>query len=239
MSTGVRAAAGAATSASVSAGVRALCYDVNGLRGDRQAMDAMVRELAPDVVIVQGAPRRVRWRTRCADMADRFGLVYAGGGEPSLGNVVLVSMRVSVREVRYVQYPLVPGQLFRGAILARCAVAGTPFVVAGSQFAAVPEERHTQAAILAAVLSDVDDLLVLGVDVNEEAGRPASRILADRRTVAGSAGGATMIVDPRVEIGECHVVDTPEARRASTHLPLLADLRLRRPTADQATMASG
>jgi endonuclease/exonuclease/phosphatase family metal-dependent hydrolase len=233
------AAASAATSAAVSAGVRVLCYDVNGLRGDRGVMDAMVRELAPDVVIVQGAPRRVRWRTRCADMADRFGLVYAGGGEPSLGNVVLVSMRVSVREVRYVQYPLVAGQLFRGAILARCAVAGMPFVVAGSQFAAVPGERHTQAAILAAVLSDVDDLLVLGADVNEEAGGPASRILADGRTVAGSAGGATMIVDPRVEIGECHVVDTPEARRASTHLPLVADLRLPRPTADQATMASG
>ena len=224
----------------MSAGVRVLCYDVNGLRGDRGAMDSMVRELAPDVVIVQGAPRRVRWRTRCADMADRFGLVYAGGGEPSLGNVVLVSMRVSVREVRYVQYPLVAGQLFRGAILARCAVAGTPFVVAGSQFAAVPGERHTQAAILAAVLSDVDDPVLLGVDVNEEAGGPASRILADGRTVAGSAGGGTtMIVDPRVEVGECHVVDTPEARRASTHLPLVADLRLLRPTADQATMASG
>ena len=48
----------------MSAGVRVLCYDVNGLRGDRGAMDAMVRELAPDVVIVQGAPRRVRWRVR-------------------------------------------------------------------------------------------------------------------------------------------------------------------------------
>jgi endonuclease/exonuclease/phosphatase family metal-dependent hydrolase len=227
----------AATSAS--AGVRVLCYDVNGLRGDRGAMDAMVRELAPDVVIVQGAPRRVRWRTRCADMADRFGLVYAGGGEPSLGNVVLVSMRVSVREVRYVQYPLVAGQLFRGAILARCAVAGMPFVVAGSQFAAVPGQRHTQAAILAAVLSDVDDLLVLGADVNEEVGGPAWRILADGRSVAGSAGGATIVVDSRVEVGECHVVDTPEARRASTHLPLVADLRLLRPSVDQATMASG
>jgi endonuclease/exonuclease/phosphatase family metal-dependent hydrolase len=219
----------------MSAGVRALCYDVDGLRGDRRAMDAMVRELAPDVVIVQGAPRRVRWRTRCADMANRFGLVYAGGGEPSLGNVVLVSMRVSVREVRYVQYPLVPGQLFRGAILVRCAVAGTPFVVAGSQFAAIPRERHTQAAILAAVLSDVDDLLVLGVDLNEGAAGPASRILADGRTVAGSADNATIIVDQRVEVDECHVVDTPEARLASTHLPLVADLRLRR-TADEGTV---
>ena len=57
--------------------------------------------LTPDLVIVQGAPRRFRWRTRCADLADRFRLLYTGGGEPSLGNLVLVSMRVSVREVRY------------------------------------------------------------------------------------------------------------------------------------------
>ena len=191
----------------MSVGLRALCYDVDGLRGDREAMDAMVRDVEPDVVIVQGAPRRFRWRTRCADLANRFGLLYAGGGEPALGNLVLVSLRVSVREVRYLQYPLVAGQLFRGAMLAWCSVAGTPFVVAGSQFASVADQRHTQAAILTAVLSDVDDPVIVGVDLNEEPGGPASKILtaghttsgraSAGRVVAGSVGRATIIVAAR------------------------------------------
>jgi endonuclease/exonuclease/phosphatase family metal-dependent hydrolase len=205
--------------------VRVLCYDVDGLRGDRVAMDAMVRELAPDLVIVQGAPRRIRWRTRNADLADRFGLVYAGGGEPSLGNLVLVGIRVSVYEVRYVRFPLVPGQLFRGAILARCSVAGSCIAVAGSQLATEPRERRAQAATLAGVLSDVDDPVILGADVNEG----ATDLLADGR-VAGSAGRATIIVDQGIKVRECHVVDTALARRASRHLPMVADLRLPAPT---------
>jgi endonuclease/exonuclease/phosphatase family metal-dependent hydrolase len=221
--------------------VRVLCYDVDGLRGDRAAMDSMVRGLAPDLVIVQGAPRRFRWRTRCADLADRFGLVYTGGGEPSLGNLVLVNMRVSVREVTYARYPLVPGQLFRGAMVARCEIADWPVVVAGSQLATGTAERQTQAGLLAAVLSDVDDPLIVGVDLNEDPGGPAARLLADGRTVAGSAGRATILVDPRIEVRECRVVDTPEARRAGPHLPMVADLRLpvrSDPTADRPTTAS-
>jgi endonuclease/exonuclease/phosphatase family metal-dependent hydrolase len=216
---------------SAGSGVRVLCYDVDGLRGDRAAMDEMVRQLMPDLVIVQGAPRRFRWRTRCADLADRFGMVYAGGGEPSLGNLVLVSMRVSVREVRYLQYPLVAGELFRGGMLAWCEIAGRPVTVVGSQLATVPSQRHTQAAILAEVLSEVDDPVILGIDVNDDLAGPAARLLSDARKVAGSAGRATIMVDPRIEVDECHVVDTPEARRASKHLPMVGDLRLGVPAA--------
>ena len=186
-------------------------------------MAAMVRELAPDLVIVQGAPRRFRWRTRNADLADRCGLVYAGGGEPSLGNLVLVNMRASVRGVRYVRFPLVPGQLFRGGMLARCSIAGNAVTVAGSQLATVPPESRAQAAALANVLSDVEDPLILGVDVQDN---PSMGMLAEGRTVAGSAGRATIIVDRRITVDECQVVDTPAARRSGAHLPMVADLRL-------------
>lgn len=214
----------------VGAGLRVLSYDVAGLRGDRAAMDAMVGELAPDVVIVQGAPRRIRWRTRNADLADRFGLIYAGGGEPSLGNVVLVGLRVSVPEVRYLRYPLVPGQLFRGAIVVRCVVAGMPFTVAGSQLSGVPARRLAEATLLAEALSDVDESIVLGLDTNlnpgEEPDGPAFRLLATGRQRGPGGRGAGIIVSAGIAVTGGRVVDTPEARRASPHLPFLADLRL-------------
>lgn len=208
--------------------VRVVCYHVNGLRGDRAAMDEMLRDLAPDLVIVQGGPRRLRWRTRSADLADRFRMIYGGGGAPSMGNLVLVSMRVSVRDIQYVPFPLVPGQLLRGGLLVRCEIAGNPVAVVGAQLSTAAQHREKQAAQLAAVLSDVDVPLILGADVAgadvEDA--QAAQLLSAGRTVVGSAGRATIIVDEATQIDDCQVIDTPAARRASVHLPMVADLRL-------------
>lgn len=202
--------------------LRVLSYDVDGLRGDRVAMDAMVRELGPDVVLVHGAPRRVRWRTRAADLADRWGLIYGGGGAPSLGSLVLVALRVNVHDVRYPRFPLVPGELARGGLLVRCEVAGRPVGLVAAQLAVPADERGRQADILAAALSDVDEPVIGSVD-----GGAGERAITDGRIVAGSAGRATIIVDRGIEIDRCEVVDTPQSRQASIHLPMVADLRLR------------
>ena len=42
--------------------LRVVWYNVHGLRDDAAALAGVVREAAPDVVIVQEAPRRFRWR---------------------------------------------------------------------------------------------------------------------------------------------------------------------------------
>jgi len=222
--------------------LRVLSYNVRGLRDDLTAMVSLIRSLAPDVVVAQEAPQRFRWRTRCADLAHRIGLVYAGGGLPSLGNLLLVSLRVVVHETWYVQFPLTPGRHMRGAALSRCSVAGTPFVVAGSHLATDPTERPAQAAILAKVLSGLTEPIVLAADVNDTAGSTAWRTLADGRVDAAAAGGRepaptcpvplprerldVIFVDPRIEVRDCRVVDSPEARRASDHFPIMAELRL-------------
>ena len=71
------------------------------------------------MVIVQEAPRRFRWRHKCAALADDFGMVVAAGGLPSLGNLLLVSLRVRVHETWCLRYPLTPGRHLRGAAFAR------------------------------------------------------------------------------------------------------------------------
>ncbi len=102
--------------------IRVLSYNVHGLGDDRGALAAVVRTIAPDVVFVQEAPRRFRWRTRCADMAHAFDLVYAAGGLPSLGNVILTNQRVRVHDTWCLRYPLTPGRHMRGAAFATCSV---------------------------------------------------------------------------------------------------------------------
>jgi endonuclease/exonuclease/phosphatase family metal-dependent hydrolase len=222
--------------------LRLMSYNVGGLRGDLAAMTELVRSQRPDVLAVQEAPRRLRWRSRCADLARRFHLVYAAGGLPGLGNLLLVDLRVRVHDTWCLRYPLTPGRHLRGAALARCSAGGSTFVVAGTHLATDPVERPGQAAILAKALAEVPEPLVLAGDLNEEPGGDAWAAVADGRIDAGDPGGVggvatypavsptrrldAVFVDRRFEVSDCRVVDSAEARRASDHLPVVVDLTL-------------
>jgi endonuclease/exonuclease/phosphatase family metal-dependent hydrolase len=222
---------------------RIVSYNVNSQRGDGAALVELVRGLEPDIVVVQEAPRRLRWRTLNAHLAQRLGLLYAAGGAPSLGNVVLTSHRVSVRDSWCVQFPLTPGRHMRGAVFARCAIGATGFVVGGSHLATDPTERRTQAAVLRRVMNEVDLPLVLAADVNEEAGGSAWRTLAEGMidSASAAADGAApptfpapapsqridaVFVGDGLSVRAATVVGGALARRASDHLPLVVDLTL-------------
>jgi endonuclease/exonuclease/phosphatase family metal-dependent hydrolase len=222
--------------------LRVMSYNVHGLRDDLAALAKTIRTAAPDVVILQEAPRRFRWRTRSAILADALGLVVGGGGLPALGNLVLTNLRVRVHEEWCLQFPLTPGRHMRGAAFVRCSVPGTPFVVAGSHLATDPGERPGQATILKKTLADVDVPVILGVDVNEGSTGGAWRTLADGLVDAAVATGRTAVptypvagprdrldavfVDPRCTVVGYEVPDSAEVRRASDHFPIVVDVAL-------------
>jgi endonuclease/exonuclease/phosphatase family metal-dependent hydrolase len=219
--------------------LRIVSYNIHGQRDDQAALDEVVRDLAPDVLVLQEAPRRFRWRQHCAALARRFRLVYAVGGLPALGNLILVDLRVSVEHTWCLRFPLTPGRLMRGAAVARCAVAGRRFVVAGSHLSTDPLERPTQARRLRQELATEDDPLVLALDVNDEPESETWKVLADGLVDAGAGPGTptfpaldprrridTVLVDPRLPVTAHRVVDAPVARRASDHLPVLTELTI-------------
>ncbi|MEV4759145.1 endonuclease/exonuclease/phosphatase family protein [Micromonospora sp. NPDC049559] len=224
--------------------LRVLSYNIHGQRDDVAALAAVVRDAEPDVVIVQEGPRRFRWRHRCAALADRLGLVVAAGGLPSLGNLLLTSLRVRVHRAWYRQFPLTPGRHMRGAVFAECSV-GVPrarFVLAGSHLSTDPAERPGQAALLKRDLGELDQPVIVGADLNENSGGAAWRTIADGLTDAAAAAGRTdrytfpcaaprdridaVFVDRRIEVVDYDAVDTEQTRRASDHFPVLADLVL-------------
>ncbi|MPZ28907.1 MAG: endonuclease [Micromonosporaceae bacterium] len=219
--------------------LRVVSYNVHSLRDDRSALTEVVRELAPDVLLLQEAPRRFRWRQRCAALARSFGLVVAVGGLPAVGNLILTDLRVQVRQTWCLRFPLTPGRHLRGAALARCSVAGVDFVVAGSHLATWPPERPEQARLLAQALVEQPEPVVVGADLNDQPGSPTWQALADGRQDPGADAAAptfsstdprrridAIFVDPRFEVLAYQVVDTPAARRACDHLPVVADLRV-------------
>ena len=217
--------------------LRVMSYNVHGLADDRAALVSLIRDLEPDVLIVQEAPRRFRWRHKCAALADDAGLVVAAGGLPALGNLLLVSMRVAVHETWCTRYPLTPGRHLRGAAFARGTVRGGGFTLSGSHLATDPAERPSQAAAWKEQLSLVEGPLIAAGDLNEGPGGSAWRMVEDGlRTAADSAPTFPaslparridgIFVSPDITIGKYEVVDDERALSASDHLPVLADLVL-------------
>ncbi|TDB80326.1 MULTISPECIES: endonuclease/exonuclease/phosphatase family protein [unclassified Micromonospora] len=222
--------------------LRVVSYNVHSQRDDTAALAAVVRAVAPDVVVVQEGPRRFRWRQRSAALAESFGLVVAAGGLPSLGNLLLTSLRVRVLGSRCRRFPLTPGRHLRGAAYARCRVGPADFLLAGSHLSTDPAERPGQAALLRRDLAAETLPVVLGADLNDGPDSVTWRTVGEGLTDAAVAACAAdrhtypctdprrridaLFVDPRVTVVGYDVVDTPQTRRASDHFPVLADLLL-------------
>ncbi|HEY9483749.1 MAG TPA: endonuclease/exonuclease/phosphatase family protein [Micromonosporaceae bacterium] len=225
--------------------LRVLTYNVHGLRDDRHALASVVREAAPDIVIVQEAPRRFRWRTKCAALAHSWGMLYAAGGLPALGNLIVTTQRIRVHQTWCLRYPLTPGRHLRGAVFARCSITGSDghelsFVVAGTHLATDDAERPGQARAFADAVEAVGDPVIVGLDANETAGGPSWTMVADGRTDAAVACGDdrptfpasrpprrldAMFVDPRWTVTAYEVIATDSAVAASDHLPVLVEVR--------------
>jgi endonuclease/exonuclease/phosphatase family metal-dependent hydrolase len=222
--------------------LRLLTYNVHGLRDDQRALVEVVRAAEPDVVVLQEAPGRFRWRTRCAILARKLGMVYAAGGGPSVGNLILTTHRVAVHDVWHLRYPLTPGRHLRGAAFARVSVGTSAFVVAGSHLSIDATERVAQAQRLRRAVDEAAERgapVLLAADVNAAPDEPSWLALAAGLVDAGAAVGVAtfpardphrridgIFVDPRVRVDACRVLDTPDARLASDHLPILAELTL-------------
>jgi len=222
--------------------LRVVTYNVHSQRDDQAALGAVVRGLAPDVVIVQEAPRRFRWRHKSAELARSFGLVVVAGGLPSLGNLVLTSLRVRVHNTWCLRYPLTPGRHLRGAAFAECSVGRQRFTVVGSHLSTDPVERPSQAAGLKKAILELETPVILGADLNENSAGTAWQMvvdgLVDTAVAADAADRFTyscanprdridaLFVDRRLSVVSYDVFDSPEARRASDHFPIVADVLL-------------
>jgi endonuclease/exonuclease/phosphatase family metal-dependent hydrolase len=226
----------------VAVGLRVLSYNVHMQQDDVVALAGVVRATAPDVVIVQEAPRRLRWRSKCAALARSFDMVVAAGGLPALGNLLLTTLRVQVHETHCLRFPLTPGRHMRGAAFAECSANRARFTVVGSHLSTDPAERPAQAELLKKVMGQAGAPVIFGGDLNENSGGAAWRTLAD-----GLSDAAVMMnredrltfscanprdridalfVDPRITVRAYDVIDTPQTRRASDHFPIVADLDL-------------
>ncbi|MGI8695419.1 MAG: endonuclease/exonuclease/phosphatase family protein [Mycobacteriales bacterium] len=226
--------------------LRVLSFNVRSLRDDGDAVVAVIRAARPHVVCIQEAPRFLRWRSRCAALARRSGLVVITGGRTAAGNLLLADLAV---EVTHHQDLLLSHRVRthrRGAAVAVCSLAGHRFGLVGTHLDLYAEDRRGHArelldALPAAGLGP-DLPVVLGGDINETPGSPAWSILAAAFSDVAAALDADpqptstatdprrridgIFADRRLVVRSVSVPGSDEVLRASDHRPVVAELDL-------------
>lgn len=183
----------------------------------------------------------------CAQLAASTGLVVATGGRPAGAMLLLVDLRVQVRQRHDVRLHKTPRLHQRGLATAVLEVAGARFGVASMHLSLDDAERSRQAAEVLGHIHRLDaPSLVLAGDVNESPTGPSwqtlSKALTDAYAAAPWDGEFTMsavrptrridgiFVSPTVEVVRCGVpehlpgVRASDLVRATDHRPVLADL---------------
>jgi endonuclease/exonuclease/phosphatase family metal-dependent hydrolase len=226
--------------------VRLLSYNVRSLRDDAGAVAAVIRACAPDVVCVQEAPRFLRWRSRCAELARASGLLVVTGGRSAGAMLLLASMRSRVLHREDVLLAKAPRRHQRGLAIAVLGFGPARLAVASMHLSLDAEERLRQVPEVLGHLERVraqwDASVALAGDVNASPGRPAWQALTgelrDAYSIAPWGGERTsparapvrridgVFVGADVEVVRCGAPEVRGGERASDHLPVLADLRL-------------
>jgi endonuclease/exonuclease/phosphatase family metal-dependent hydrolase len=238
-----------ATEPGGSAVIRVLSYNIRSMRDDTAALARVIRACAPDLVLIQEAPRFFRWRKAAARLALPTGLVYVTGGAPAAGPMILASLRAHVERAEDVLLPRTPGLHQRGFATAVVRIGGARLSVLSAHLSLQAAERARQAELL---LRRVDALgescAVAGGDLNDRPdGRAFSRIageLQDGFAVKPWGGEYTspavrpgqridaVFCSRGVEVLGCGVPEglpglrAADVRAASDHLPVLAALRV-------------
>ncbi|MPY31708.1 endonuclease [Streptomyces adustus] len=232
-----------------SAVIRVLSYNIRSMRDDTTALARVIGACAPDLVLIQEAPRFFRWRKKLARLAAASGQVILSGGATAAGPALLASLRATVERTEDVLLPLTPGLHRRGFATAVVRFGSARLGVLSCHLSLQREERQAQGGML------LDRLAALGVehavaggDLNEHpTGRTFRRLaegLQDCRATAPWGGEYTSTSsDPHqridalfatagVEVLGCGVplgqpgVTESDLRAATDHLPVLAALRV-------------
>ena len=225
--------------------LRLLSYNIRSMRDDHDALARVIKSAAADVVVVQEAPRFLRWRSKCAALARMSGLVVVGGGRPAGANLIMSTLGVDAVAVSDHAFSRDPQLHQRGCAVAVLRYGGTQFAVVGTHLDTVPEPRLRHAGELEETIASAVPAgtpAVVCADVNDHPGSPTWQALtrerADAWAVAGSGDGYTstarephqridgIFVSPPITVRSAQVPDGPDVLVASDHRPLLVELDL-------------
>lgn len=233
-----------------SAVIRVLSYNIRSMRDDTAALARVIGMCAPDLVLIQEAPRFFRWRKRLARLAAESGQVILTGGATAAGPALLCSLRATVERTEDVLLPLTPGQHRRGFATAVVRFGAARLGVVSCHLSLEKDERYEQGGMLLDRLAAMGvDHAVAGGDLNERPTGPTftrlAEYLQDCRTTAPwgpddhtfSSAAPFQRIDAifatkGIEVLGCGVpfhhpgIKDSDLKTATDHLPVLAALKI-------------
>ncbi|WP_432198471.1 endonuclease/exonuclease/phosphatase family protein [Streptomyces sp. bgisy027] len=232
-----------------SAVIRVLSYNIRSLRDDTDALARVIRACAPDLVLIQEAPRFFRWRKKLARLARASDLVVLTGGATAAGPAILCNLRATVERTQDVLLPLTPGLHRRGFATAVVRFGGARLGVLSCHLSLRKDERLQQGGMLLDRLAGLGtEHAIAGGDLNDRPTGRTFRLLAESlqdcwATAPWGGEYSSTPADPHqridaifatkgVEVLGCGVpagrpgVTPTDLRAATDHLPVLAALRV-------------
>lgn len=184
--------------------IRVLTWDLGAVRADAAQIAAAIRAVRPDFACLQGAPTRLRWRSRSAGVARQAEMLTAGGGRSGGGNLVLASFRMHV----FGSQQSIAGPDGSDVALAVAEVSRVRVVVCATRLGTASPERSKRASEL------VDRLKAFG---------GLHQILCAEPT-ANPAGAIQ--VSPGVRVLDWWLGEGPTTTATERERPVVADLLL-------------
>lgn len=216
--------------------VRVASYNIRALKDDRSALVHLIRQIAPDVLLLQEVPRHPVSGHRIANFADEVGLTWFGGARFRMSTTLMTSLRLDVLEAHHGRLPVQRFDEPRGYGTATVRLPGhRPLVATSVHLSLRPKDRLAQGKLLADMGAGPGPT-VLGGDLNEE---PNGAVWGSlRRTmVEMSADTSTYSArDPHKRIDGIFAsggvtgttpdlgLDPVELAAATDHLPVVVDL---------------
>jgi endonuclease/exonuclease/phosphatase family metal-dependent hydrolase len=158
--------------------LRVMTYNIwMGGRGG-SFLDAAVRGAAPDVLLVNEAPKTpFLWKRRCRELAEDWGLEYVAGGRNAGSNMVVVRPGVGVKSTYVTTLPQPLFQPRRGIAAAQLRVRGALFGVVSCHLSRDAGRRAREVERVIEVAGRLRGTVIVAGDLNEGPRGPSWRRL--------------------------------------------------------------
>lgn len=219
--------------------VRVAAYNVRAFRDDRAALVRVVRSIAPDVLLVQEAPRHPGSGHRVAAFAEQVGMTWSAGRRGRMSTTLLTSLRLDVLSCEHHNLPVDRWEEPRGYAIAGLRLPGhRAFSAVSVHLSLRDDQRGPHCARILEAIGQQGAAVVLGGDLNETFG--AGAWLALRRVLnpvtadglTSPSGTPAKTIDGLLATSSLPGwvpdlgLDVDDLRRATDHRPVYADFDL-------------